>query len=171
MSSADSFRVRSKSGPPTPGAIAGAITAAATAALVLGVPLETVAAALNQATARARWRMELHELPNGAAVINDAYNANPESMAAALRAVAAIGERRRASRPQARTIAVIGDMLELGILDPTKVTRTALQNAASVASLLLTTECMVADAPKEEAGAGGGMPDMGGMGGMGGMGM
>jgi chaperonin GroEL len=65
-----------------------------------------------------------------------------------------------------------GDMLELGILDPTKVTRTALQNAASVSSLLLTTEAMVADAPKEEAGAGGGgMPDMGGMGGMGGMGM
>jgi chaperonin GroEL len=64
-----------------------------------------------------------------------------------------------------------GDMLELGILDPTKVTRTALQNAASVASLLLTTEAMVAEAPKEEGGAAGGMPDMGGMGGMGGMGM
>ncbi|HEX7865044.1 MAG TPA: TCP-1/cpn60 chaperonin family protein, partial [Variovorax sp.] len=64
-----------------------------------------------------------------------------------------------------------GDMLELGILDPTKVTRTALQNAASVSSLLLTTEAMVADAPKDEAAAGGGMPDMGGMGGMGGMGM
>lgn len=64
-----------------------------------------------------------------------------------------------------------GDMLELGILDPTKVTRTALQNAASVASLLLTTECMIAEAPKDEAAAGGGMPDMGGMGGMGGMGM
>jgi chaperonin GroEL len=65
-----------------------------------------------------------------------------------------------------------GDMLELGILDPTKVTRTALQNAASVASLLLTTEAMVAEAPKDESGAGGaGMPDMGGMGGMGGMGM
>ncbi|RYF07421.1 MAG: chaperonin GroEL, partial [Comamonadaceae bacterium] len=63
-----------------------------------------------------------------------------------------------------------GDMLELGILDPTKVTRAALQNAASVASLLLTTEAMVAEAPKDEAGAGG-MPDMGGMGGMGGMGM
>ncbi|AVP58744.1 chaperonin GroEL [Pulveribacter suum] len=63
-----------------------------------------------------------------------------------------------------------GDMLEMGILDPTKVTRTALQNAASVASLLLTTEAMVAEAPKEES-AGGGMPDMGGMGGMGGMGM
>jgi len=62
-----------------------------------------------------------------------------------------------------------GDMLEMGILDPTKVTRTALQNAASVASLLLTTECMVAEAPKAESAPA--MPDMGGMGGMGGMGM
>ncbi len=61
-----------------------------------------------------------------------------------------------------------GDMIEQGILDPTKVTRYALQNAASVAGLLLTTEVMVADAPKKDA-AGGGMPDMGGMGGMGGM--
>ena len=59
-----------------------------------------------------------------------------------------------------------GDMLKMGILDPTKVTRTALQNAASVASLLLTTECMVAEAPKDEAAAPA-MPDMGGMGGMG----
>jgi chaperonin GroEL len=64
-----------------------------------------------------------------------------------------------------------GDMIEMGILDPTKVTRTALQNAASVASLMLTTECMVAESPKAEGAAGGGMPDMGGMGGMGGMGM
>ena len=61
-----------------------------------------------------------------------------------------------------------GDLLEMGILDPTKVTRLALQNATSVAGLLLTTEAMVADLPKEES-AGGGMPDMGGMGGMGGM--
>ncbi|KLR57255.1 chaperonin GroEL [Diaphorobacter sp. J5-51] len=61
-----------------------------------------------------------------------------------------------------------GDMLEMGILDPTKVTRTALQNAASVASLLLTTEAMVAEAPKDESAA----PAMpGGMGGMGDMGM
>ncbi|MGC8807777.1 MAG: chaperonin GroEL [Thiomonas sp.] len=59
-----------------------------------------------------------------------------------------------------------GDMLEMGILDPTKVTRTALQNAASVAGLMLTTECMVAEAPKEEA-----APAMPGGGGMGGMGM
>jgi chaperonin GroEL len=63
-----------------------------------------------------------------------------------------------------------GDMIEMGILDPTKVTRTALQNAASVSSLMLTTECMVCESPKDDAPAGG-MPDMGGMGGMGGMGM
>ena len=60
-----------------------------------------------------------------------------------------------------------GDMLKMGILDPTKVTRAALQNAASVAGLIVTTEAMVAETPKEEAGMpGGGMPDMGGMGGM-----
>ena len=56
-----------------------------------------------------------------------------------------------------------GDMIEMGILDPTKVTRTALQNAGSVAGLMLTTEAMIAEIPKEEAPA---MPDMGGMGGM-----
>ncbi len=60
------------------------------------------------------------------------------------------------------------DMVEAGIVDPTKVTRSALQNAASVAAMFLTTEAVVADKPEEE-GAGGGMPDMGGMGGMGGM--
>ncbi|MBM0103472.1 chaperonin GroEL [Steroidobacter sp. S1-65] len=62
-----------------------------------------------------------------------------------------------------------GDMLELGILDPTKVTRLALQNAASVAGLLLTTEVMIAEAPKDEADHAHGAP--GGMGGMGGMDM
>ena len=62
-----------------------------------------------------------------------------------------------------------GDMIEAGILDPTKVTRYALQNAASVAGLLLTTEAMVADAPQKDSGGSGGMSDMGGMGGMGGM--
>ncbi len=60
-----------------------------------------------------------------------------------------------------------GDMLKMGILDPTKVTRAALQNAASVAGLIVTTEAMVAETPREEAAMpGGGMPDMGGMGGM-----
>jgi chaperonin GroEL len=61
-----------------------------------------------------------------------------------------------------------GDMMEMGILDPTKVTRYALQNASSVAGLMITTECMVAEEPKEET-AGPSMGDMGGMGGMGGM--
>ncbi|MDH3449518.1 MAG: chaperonin GroEL [Gammaproteobacteria bacterium] len=62
-----------------------------------------------------------------------------------------------------------GDMIEMGILDPTKVARSALQNASSVAGLLITTEAMIADAPKKDEGHG--MPDMGGMGGgMGGMG-
>jgi len=60
-----------------------------------------------------------------------------------------------------------GDLVELGVLDPAKVTRSALQNAASVASLILTTDAIVAELPKDDAPAGGGMPDMGGMGGMG----
>ena len=59
-----------------------------------------------------------------------------------------------------------GDLVEMGVLDPTKVTRTALQNAASVASLILTTDCMVADLPVEEKGAPAGMDAMGGMPGM-----
>ena len=59
-----------------------------------------------------------------------------------------------------------GDMIEMGILDPTKVTRSALQFAASVAGLMITTEAMVTDLPQKESA---GMPDMGGMGGMGGM--
>jgi chaperonin GroEL len=62
-----------------------------------------------------------------------------------------------------------GDMVEMGVIDPAKVTKTALINAASVAGLLLTTDCAVVDSPKDDAA--GGMPDMGGMGGgMGGMG-
>ena len=61
-----------------------------------------------------------------------------------------------------------GDMIAMGILDPTKVTHTALQNAASIAGLMITTEAMVAEAPKKEE-AGGGGHGGGGMGGMGGM--
>ncbi|MEH6673582.1 MULTISPECIES: chaperonin GroEL [unclassified Sulfitobacter] len=61
-----------------------------------------------------------------------------------------------------------GDMFKFGVIDPAKVVRTALQDAASVAGLLITTEAMVADKPSKDGGAGG-MPDMGGMGGMGGM--
>src|SRR5471030_2093317 len=61
-----------------------------------------------------------------------------------------------------------GDMIEMGILDPAKVTRSALQAASSIASLMITTEAMIAEVPEDKP-AGGGMPDMGGMGGMGGM--
>jgi len=61
-----------------------------------------------------------------------------------------------------------GNMFDFGVIDPAKVVRTALQDAASIAGLLITTEAMIADKP-EKPGAGGGMPDMGGMGGMGGM--
>jgi chaperonin GroEL len=62
-----------------------------------------------------------------------------------------------------------GDMFKFGVIDPAKVVRTALEDAASIASLLITTEAMVADKPAKEGSGGGGMPDMGGMGGMGGM--
>jgi len=62
-----------------------------------------------------------------------------------------------------------GDMIEMGILDPTLVTRTALQHAASIASMIITTEAMITDAPQDAAAAAPAMPDMGGMGGMGGM--
>ncbi|MCK0141796.1 chaperonin GroEL [Aliiroseovarius sp. F20344] len=62
-----------------------------------------------------------------------------------------------------------GDMFSFGVIDPAKVARTALEDAASVAGLLITTEAMVADKPAKEGAAAGGMPDMGGMGGMGGM--
>ena len=63
---------------------------------------------------------------------------------------------------------VYEDMIEAGVVDPTKVVRAALQNASSIASLLLTTEALVSEIPEEKKDAGGGMPP-GGMGGMGGM--
>ncbi len=62
-----------------------------------------------------------------------------------------------------------GNMFDFGVIDPAKVVRTALEDAASIAGLLITTEAMIADKPAKEGAAPGGMPDMGGMGGMGGM--
>jgi UDP-N-acetylmuramoyl-tripeptide--D-alanyl-D-alanine ligase len=83
--------------------------AAATFALALGHPLPAVAEALSQVLPASRWRMEVHERTDGLVVVNDSYNANPESMRAALEALVAIGgEGRR------RTIAVLGEMRELG---------------------------------------------------------
>lgn len=81
--------------------------AAAAAASALGVPLEQIVEGLRTATPRSRWRMEIHELRDGITLINDAYNANPESMRAALKTLTAMGAGRR-------TWAVVGEMLELG---------------------------------------------------------
>nr|WP_240641164.1 UDP-N-acetylmuramoyl-tripeptide--D-alanyl-D-alanine ligase [Nocardioides ferulae] len=83
--------------------------AAAAMALAAGLSLGEVAEALGRATAASRWRMELHERADGLLVVNDAYNANPASMAAALDALATIGGRRGR-----RTLAVLGEMRELG---------------------------------------------------------
>lgn len=85
--------------------------AAAAVAVALGLRLDQAAAALSTATPASRWRMEIHERADGVTVINDAYNANPDSMRAALKALAAVG---RGRRPRARTVAVLGEMRELG---------------------------------------------------------
>lgn len=81
--------------------------AAAGAALALGLPLDQIAMALRAARPRSRWRMEIHELRDGITLVNDAYNANPESMRAALKTLTAMAAGRR-------TWAVLGEMRELG---------------------------------------------------------
>ena len=78
-------------------------------AVATGVDLDHCARALTASVAASRWRMELHERADGLVVVNDAYNANPASMAAALDALVSIGRSRGA-----RTVAVLGEMLELG---------------------------------------------------------
>ncbi len=85
--------------------------AAATVATRLGMDTADVAAALSAATPLSRWRMEVHARPDGVTVVNDAYNANPDSMAAALRAVAAMAG---TGDGEVRTWAVLGEMAELG---------------------------------------------------------
>jgi UDP-N-acetylmuramoyl-tripeptide--D-alanyl-D-alanine ligase len=86
-------------------------TATAAVALALGVPLDRAAAALGAARPASRWRMEVHERADSVMVINDAYNANPDSMRAALKALAAVGRGRGSGT---RTVAVLGEMRELG---------------------------------------------------------
>ncbi|MFF3321857.1 UDP-N-acetylmuramoyl-tripeptide--D-alanyl-D-alanine ligase [Streptomyces sp. NPDC002889] len=81
--------------------------AAAAVAHEVGMPVDEIARALSEAGTLSRWRMEVTERPDGVTVVNDAYNANPESMRAALRALAAMGKGRR-------TWAVLGQMAELG---------------------------------------------------------
>jgi UDP-N-acetylmuramoyl-tripeptide--D-alanyl-D-alanine ligase len=85
--------------------------AAAAVAVTLGVPLEQIAGVLRSATAASRWRMEVTERADGVTVVNDAYNANPDSMRAALKTLAAMG---RGRGPGTRTVAVLGEMRELG---------------------------------------------------------
>ncbi len=89
---------------------AGNAAAAAAVGVALGVPLDLVASALSTATATSRGRMEVHERADGVTVVDDAYNANPDSMRAALKALAAMGRGRTGSR----TLAVLGEMRELG---------------------------------------------------------
>ncbi|MYT70554.1 MULTISPECIES: UDP-N-acetylmuramoyl-tripeptide--D-alanyl-D-alanine ligase [unclassified Streptomyces] len=86
--------------------------AAAAVAHDLGMSVEEIALALSEAGTLSRWRMEVTERPDGVTIVNDAYNANPESMRAALRALVAMGGARRAEG--GRTWAVLGQMAELG---------------------------------------------------------
>lgn len=87
----------------------GNALAAATVGLIEGLDPEPVAQALSGAVAVSRWRMEILQRTDGAVIVNDAYNANPDSMRAALEALAGM------RRPSGRLVAVLGDMLELGI--------------------------------------------------------
>ncbi|MHB8184673.1 MAG: UDP-N-acetylmuramoyl-tripeptide--D-alanyl-D-alanine ligase [Dermatophilaceae bacterium] len=85
----------------------GNALAVAAVALTVGMPLQDVATALGEARPLSRWRMEVHERADGVTIVNDAYNANPDSMRAALKALAVMGKGRR-------TWAVLGEMRELG---------------------------------------------------------
>ncbi len=87
--------------------------AVAAVGLALGLDLDEVAAALSAARPASRWRMEVSQAASGVTVVNDAYNANPESMGAALQALIAM-TRPRAGLPARRSVAVLGEMFELG---------------------------------------------------------
>jgi UDP-N-acetylmuramoyl-tripeptide--D-alanyl-D-alanine ligase len=92
--------------------VGNALAVVATA-LECGLGLDQVATALSAAHPASRWRMEVHDRADGVTVVNDAYNANPDSMRAALEALRSIGA---AAQPHRRTWAVLGEMLELGDL-------------------------------------------------------
>jgi UDP-N-acetylmuramoyl-tripeptide--D-alanyl-D-alanine ligase len=108
--------------------VANALSAAG-AALALGLTLEQVAGALSAATPRSRWRMEVTRRPDGVTVVNDAYNANPESMRAALAALTGL--------PGTRRIAVLGGMAELGPGAPAEHERLGRDAAAAGADLIV----------------------------------
>ena len=100
-------------------------TAAAAAALALGLDLDAVATALSTAEPASRWRMEVHDRADGVRVVNDSYNANPASMAAAVETLAEL------ARDRGRSWAVLGDMLELGTEAPALHADLAAQLAAA----------------------------------------
>jgi len=106
--------------------------AAAAMALAAGLEFAQVATALEQATSLSRWRMELHERPDGVVVVNDAYNANPASMGAALQTLNDIHE-----RSGRRTVAVLGEMKELGPGSPEEHRRVGERAAALGVDVLL----------------------------------
>ena len=120
----------------------GNALAAAAVALECGATPEGVAAALSGAAPASRWRMEVTDRPDGVTVINDAYNANPESMRAALQALASVG---RAARR--RTWAVLGRMAELG-----EQSAAAHAEIAAVAAELGVDELVTVAAPEYGAG-------------------
>jgi UDP-N-acetylmuramoyl-tripeptide--D-alanyl-D-alanine ligase len=126
----------------------GNALSAAAVALECGATPEGVATALSAAAPASRWRMEVADRADGVTVVNDAYNANPESMRAALQALAAIGS------PGRRTWAVLGRMAELG-----DESRAAHAETAAVAAELGVDELVTVAAP--EYGAGRAVPDRG----------
>ena len=107
--------------------------AAAAMALTAGLDLDTVADSLGDAVSASRWRMELAERSDGLVVLNDAYNANPESVEAALETLAGIG-----ARSGRRTLAVLGEMLELGPGSPAAHARVGSYAAAVGIDVLVT---------------------------------
>ena len=113
--------------------------AAAAMALAAGLDLDSVAEGLTDARLPSRWRLELHERTDGAVVVNDAYNANPESMRAALDVLAAIG-----AGTGRRTIAVLGEMLELGDGVVAAHREVGLMAAAAEVDVLVTVGDMAA---------------------------
>ena len=124
--------------------VANAVAAAA-AAFAVGLDLDAVAASLSTAEPASRWRMEVHDRADGVRVVNDSYNANPASMAAAVETLAELG------RGRGRTWAVVGDMLELGAEAPALHAELAAQlRAAGIDEVVALGEfapLLVADAP------------------------
>ncbi|WP_110181598.1 UDP-N-acetylmuramoyl-tripeptide--D-alanyl-D-alanine ligase [Nocardioides solisilvae] len=124
--------------------------AAAAMALGAGVPLDRAAAALTAAVATSRWRMERHERADGLLVVNDAYNANPESVVAALDTLVRIGAAR-----SGRTVAVLGEMRELGAEEEAQHRRVGAHAADAGVDLLVTVgpvAARIAEAARDRPG-------------------